>query len=77
MPNIDDVDDAFLSAKAEVDEFFEEFNAEWYRPYAEMTVMMMMEKIPPEIKEQLKKMAPAAYKDVEDMLNQIGRKDNA
>lgn len=77
MANIDDVDDAFLAAKAEVDAFFEEFNAEWFAPQTDMMLTMIMDKITPEMEGIIQEMAPQAYRDFKEMLKRRGINNNA
>ena len=72
MPNVNDADDAYLSAKAEVDGFFEEAIAEWYRPYAEMAILSFWSRLPEKVREQLRNLAPEAYEATAAAVKRIG-----
>jgi hypothetical protein len=72
MANIDDVDDSFLAAKAEVDAFFDEFNAEWYAPQIDMMLTMLMDRITPEVQANLQAMVPQDFKAVQEMMKRRG-----
>lgn len=74
--NIDDADDVFLSAKAEVDEIIDELFEEWFAPDAELVLIQTMKAIPPEVQEVLKQLEPEAYKNVTDAIDRITRGKN-
>jgi hypothetical protein len=61
MPNILDVDESFLHAKAQVTEWAEEFLAKWTEPIDEMRLLLWWVSQPPAIHEQLKAMAPEEH----------------
>lgn len=74
-PTIYDAEDVFLAAKAEFEEWKDEFLANWYAPVLEMAirkqaqvVVQMWDGIPDPVKEQLRVMVPEAVKDVEMMV---------
>lgn len=73
MLNIDDADDVFLAAKAEVDEFIDEIMAEWFAPDAELAVVKLMDSIPPDVQARLKGLAPEAYENVTKAVERIKR----
>lgn len=51
--NIADVEDAYLSANAEVEVMFAEVIAEFYRPMAQMMVALSAGALPDEIQRQM------------------------
>lgn len=74
MPDVNDVDDAYLAAKAEVDQMWDEVIGEWFKPYSEMAITMLMNNLPDEVKAKLKEMAPEAFKNVEEIVKRAGGK---
>ncbi len=74
--NVDDADDAFLLAKAEIDEEIDAIFAEFFQPDAELALVTMMDSIPPDVQARLKELAPEAYENVTTVIEQIKRGNN-
>ncbi len=74
--NVDDADDAFLLAKAEIDEEIDDIFAEFFQPDAELALVTMMNSIPPDVQARLKELAPEAYENVTTVIEQIKRGNN-
>ena len=72
MANKLDADDAFLAAKAQVDEFMAELIAEWDQPDAELAMMITMVMQPPAVLQELSQMKPGDYKTVKKALETMG-----
>lgn len=51
--NISHAEDALLSAMAVWEEFLQEFESEWYRPYGQMQVGMAVKAMSPEMIRQI------------------------
>lgn len=54
------VEDAFLKAKAEVDEWFERFMRDWYDTTIASDGRALLANQPPEVQAQIKQMVPGA-----------------
>ncbi len=62
MPlSTNDLDNAFLQAKAEVDEWIAEFNKEMFEPVALMALAQQIHQLPEPVQAQLRKQAPDAW----------------
>lgn len=76
MPTILDADDSFLSAQATVEEWHEEFMAEWLKPIREMALMMMWSRLPPAGHDYLQQTAPEGHAKLQEMITEIeGRRE--
>lgn len=64
MADINDFRSAWLEAKAEVEEFFDQFNKEFYKPDYDLLRDMIL-KQPPEVLAQLRSMVPDAMDQLE------------
>lgn len=67
MPILDVMDamDSILSAQAEVEEWKTEFMEEWNMPILKQQMKMQWASMTPEQKDNLKKMSPEMFKQVE------------
>lgn len=64
MSDINDIRSAWLEAKAEVEEFFEQFLKEFYKPDFDLMREMILNQ-PPEVLDQLRAMVPDAMAELE------------
>jgi len=73
MPDIDDAESAFLSAKAEVSQWAEEFLREWNKPKVDTVARLFWNEQPEEIKAALRVSAPAAAAYLDKLLENSRR----
>lgn len=52
--------------------WMQKFLAEWYGPMIEIGVVSMWERVPPQVKEQLKAADPAKYREFEEAVRRMG-----
>jgi hypothetical protein len=60
MPNKQQAEDAFLSAKAQVERWRQDFMLEWYGPTMDTAARAMWAQQPEQVKAELRKSAPEA-----------------
>jgi len=60
MSDIADARSVYLQARAEFEEWKEQFLAEWYRPDLVLATGLMVRGLPPELQQVLRQFAPDA-----------------
>ena len=65
--NITDAEDALLFGQAEVKEWQDEFMREWFAPIGATVMAMVLQRIPPEVLDQMQQVNPGG----QDLLAQI------
>jgi len=69
--DIREAESAYLEAKAEFEDWKAEFISGWYKPQQGLLLNMLARELmnlPPELKDEMKKLNPDGWKDVENVV---------
>ena len=68
MLNISHAEDAYLSGRAEFEEWLQKFQALWYAPIGELLFKMVWESLSPDEHQALRQITPQAHDQLEQMI---------
>jgi DNA-binding MltR family transcriptional regulator len=69
--NITDADSAYLSATAEIQEWEQEFMAEWFEPQLNMMKLMVFQQMDEAMRAYMKKTVPEEYAKLEQLVKKM------
>ena len=76
MPlNVADAENAYLKANAMFKKWQARFLADWYEPQRNTVLLIMWNRIPPEVKAEMKRAKPEEYRQAEEYIAKIGGKN--